>query len=727
VLAIWMIVVFWTIGSLGVADAAAAAAEATVAATAADPAPTDSVFTLYHDAVTRTVREARISPDGSLTAYVLEVPRDPYADGDGPAWRELHVVGPEPNRQRGFVTGEVSVSRIAWTPDGHGIAFLAKRRDDDETALYVIPVDGGEARRIVGYETAVKEYAFRPDGRQVAFLAEEPLDAAEQKRRSVLKQKGFDAEAYEEDLRYVRVHLVDVAGAGDGGGGSSRRDSLAAEPRILELEGSASELHWSPDGRKLAVAIAPTPLIDDYYMRRDLHIVDPASGATTARIELPGKLGRVVWSPDSKRLALLAAADLHDPGEGRLMIAPATGGEPRDLMPGWQGDAMSIDFAGPDRIVFVAHEGVACFLAEIDADGGDRRRLSDLRGPALRTVSVSAGGGAAAVIADAPTHPAEVFRWERDGNLTRSTDSNPWLGGLRIAPQEIVRYQARDGTAIEGLLIRPLDAVRGKRYPLILFVHGGPESHFSNGWLTRYVSPGQAAAARGFACFYPNYRGSTGRGVAFSKLDQGDYAGAEFNDLVDGVNHLVRTGLVDEDRVGITGGSYGGYAAAWGATALSEHFAASVMFAGISENIAKFGTTDIPNEMYLVHARTWPWENWQFFLDTSPVYHAQEHHTPLLIVHGKEDTRVHPSQSLILYRYLETLDQAPVRLVMYPGEKHGNRKTAARLDYAMRLMRWMEHYLTGPGGEPPPWELDYDPEGCANEIVEGQMGGGNQQ
>jgi dipeptidyl aminopeptidase/acylaminoacyl peptidase len=238
-------------------------------------------------------------------------------------------------------------------------------------------------------------------------------------------------------------------------------------------------------------------------------------------------------------------------------------------------------------------------------------------------------------------------------------------------------------------------------------VHGGPESHVPDGWVTRYSYPGQVAAARGFAIFYPNYRGSTGRGVAFSKMGQADAAGKEFDDLVDGVDHLIALGLVDKNKVGITGGSYGGYASAWGATFYSDRFAASVMFVGISDNVSKLGTTDIPQEMYLVHHRKHLWEDWEYFIQRSPIRHIEKNRTPTLILHGKNDPRVHPSQSLELFRHLKTLNQAPVRLVLYRGEGHGNRKAAARLDYNLRMLRWMEHYLQGPGGDPPHLELNY--------------------
>jgi dipeptidyl aminopeptidase/acylaminoacyl peptidase len=131
------------------------------------------------------------------------------------------------------------------------------------------------------------------------------------------------------------------------------------------------------------------------------------------------------------------------------------------------------------------------------------------------------------------------------------------------------------------------------------------------------------------------------------------------------------------------------------------------MFVGISDTLSKFGTTDIPREEFLVHARRYPWDDWSLMLERSPIRHVQKGRTPLLIMHGKDDPRVHPSQSLELYRYVKTLGQTPVRLVLYPGEGHGNRRAASRLDYNLRMLQWFEHYLKGPGGAPPPYELEY--------------------
>jgi dipeptidyl aminopeptidase/acylaminoacyl peptidase len=358
--------------------------------------------------------------------------------------------------------------------------------------------------------------------------------------------------------------------------------------------------------------------------------------------------------------------------------------------------------------MFIGDEGVRTILGEVALDHPGRPNRHE-GGPALTAFDVARDGKSVALAAQTAVHPSEVFLWAPpERSPRRLTNSNPWLAGIRLAPQEVVHFKARDGLALEGLLIHPLDEKKGERYPLILTVHGGPEGHYRDGWLTGYSDPGQLAAARGFAVFYPNYRGSTGRGVAFSKLGQGDPAGKEFDDLVDAVDHLVQSGLVDRGKVGVTGGSYGGYATAWCATRYSDRFAAGVMFVGISDLVSKAGTTDIPNEELLVHARRWPWEDWKLMLERSPIYYLDKARTPLLILDGKDDPRVHPSQSLVLYRYLNARGQAPVRLVLYPGEGHGNRLAAHRLDYNLRMMQWMEHYLKGPGGAPPPYEIEYE-------------------
>lgn len=664
-------------------------------AQAAEPA--SDTLTPDRIARLRMVTEVTVSPDGRYAAYLNSVPRPPGTGDDGEPWTELWLLTLSTGEARPFVTGKVNVGKPAWTADGKDVAFLAKRGDDKFKALYWIPFDGGEARKAAELpQTDVSDFSLSPDGGEVALVGTPP----EGEDRKKLRDKGFKQEIFEEDLRHAKVW---IAPCGRGGTNSTA-------PRALELTGSVRQVRWNPAGGVLAVALTPTASVDDGLVRQRVVVVDVATGAITATVDHAAKLGSFGWSPDGRRLALIAGRDAHDPSAGRLMIAPVTGGPVREAVAALDGDFDHVAWVGSDELLAVASRGALTewLRVRVLPEGDQVLSVTAPGHPILGSFGVSTNGRVAVAIGHAPTHPAEVFTWiEGQAGWIRRTDSNPDLAGVRWAKQEVVRHRARDGVELEGILIRPREAKEGEKVPLILTVHGGPESHVSDGWLTSYSNPGQVAAARGFAVFYPNYRGSTGRGVSFARLGQGDAAGKEFDDLVDAVEHLVKSGLVDPRRVGVTGGSYGGYATAWCSTRYSEHFAAGVMFVGISDKVSKVGTTDIPDEEFLVHALRRPWEEWQFLLERSPIYHAGKSRTPLLILHGADDPRVHPAQSKEMYRHLKLRSQAPVRLVLYPGEGHGNRKAASRYDYHLRMLQWFQHYLQGSGGPMPGREIDY--------------------
>ncbi|MEJ2370339.1 MAG: S9 family peptidase [Gemmatimonadales bacterium] len=668
---------------------AAAQAQAQATPSAQTVSPGARVMTPELVAKLRSVTSAVMSPSGTHVAYTLLVQRKPFVDEDGPAWRELHVLELATGESRPFVTGKVNVSDVSWTPDGSALAYLAKREGDEGRSLYAIPLAGGESVRLLEHGDGISDYSLSSDGMQVAFLSREKRDP----RVKELAEKGFKAEIFEEGLRYSRLWIASL----DGG-----------EPRPVDVEGHVSSVLWSPAGDRLVLTVAPTPLVDDSYMKRRIRVVDPSSGQVTARIENPGKLGQIAWSPAGQRLAFISGEDINDPLQGRLIVVPATGGEQVDLVPDYEGHIAGVIWRDERTLIYLADEDLYTRIGEVAVDGSARRTVVEPPGPVLHGMSASRDGEVLSFTGDTPEHPNEVFVLHGDGGRPeRMTESNPWLADVRLAPQETVVWQARDGLELHGLLIRPLDEVGGRRYPLVVQVHGGPESRYDDGWLTSYSLSGQVAASRGIAVFYPNYRASTGRGVEFSKLDHGDMGGKEFDDIVDGVDHLIDTGLADRDRVGVTGGSYGGYATGWLTTRYSDRFAAGVMFVGISNQISKVGTSDIPEEMFLVHNRLRPWDDWELFLERSPVYWAGDSNTPLLIMAGKDDPRVHPGQSMEMYRNLKLRGSAPVRLIFYPGEGHGNARAAARYDYNLRALRWLEHYLLGPGGDKPPTELDY--------------------
>lgn len=634
-----------------------------------------------------------VSPDGSAMAYTLSAPRNLFeGDKNGASDSHLYVIrdGGAPTL---FIGGEGSISGVRFAPDGEAITFRAKRGDDKHTSLYSISLEGGEATRLFGHAAAIGDYAISSGGDRLYFVATDKKDDDK-----ALKDKGFKAYAYEEGLQYASVWTVSLGEEG-------------AEPRKLFDGGHVSDIELSADSRRVVAAVAPTPLVDDSLMKRRMHVIDAGTGRVQAVVDTPGKLGGFRISPDNAQIAFHAGTDLSDTSEGVLMVADMGNGAFRQLTPDALQHIMDVEWLGNGEILTVAHRGVESALAVYSAAGQEQRVLNVSGDIVARDVVI--GGGRIAMIADAPSHPRAVFA-VRDAGAQKLTNHNEWLGGIDRAGQTTFTYEARDGREIEGLLITPDGRKPRRGWPLILTVHGGPEAHFSDGWITDYARAGQFAAGDGYAVFYPNYRGSTGRGVAFAKEHQNDYAGKEFNDLVDGVEALVEAGIVDRARVGITGGSYGGYASMWGATAQSEHFAASVAFVGISNQVSKFGTSDIPMEMYYVHSTKWPWDdnNWMNLIERSPIFHAGESTTPTLILHGERDTRVHPSQSMELYRSMKVRTDTPVRLVFYPEEGHGNRKAAAQLDYAYRLMRWMDTYLEdGDSRDAPMPAFDLDLEG----------------
>lgn len=643
-------------------------------------------ITLTETVTVKSINSAALAADGNLAAFTRVIPRTPYVDDDGSSYIELHLVNGT-NSSVPYITGKESLGSVSF--NGQTIYFLAKRGDAKHTSLYKMATTGGEAQLALSHEAAISSYAISADGRYIAFRAREKAD----ENKSKLAKKGFKAEVYEEQHEFTHLWLYDTQKA------DSKPVKLTSNQQILSVA-------FRPGHNELLVRVAPTALVDDNYMSTQYQLLD-FNGKKLSAFESVGKLGKADFSPDGRYLAVIGAADYNDPASGRLYVYDTRkNNERKDVLPDYLGHVQDIAWRRNDELIWLGHRGTQSEVQALTMQWFESRMLMEPSKLVAVDIEVAAGKNDVLVRAHSAEHPTELFRISGD-RLTRLTDSNPWLADVTMPRQETMRYKARDGLTLEGIVVYPTDYKKGQRYPLMMVVHGGPESHYSNGWLDRYGSPVKYAAQNGYVLFFPNYRGSTGRGVEFSKLGQNDYAGKEFDDLVDAKKHLVDIGLVDSKKVGITGGSYGGFASAWAATALTEHFAASVMFVGISDNISKFGTTDIAKEMHAVHARSYPWEKWQWYLERSPIYHAEKARTPILIMHGKEDTRVHPSQSMELYRYLKTHGNVPVRLVLYPGEGHGNRRVAAQLDYSMRLMRWMQHFLVEGNKEAPAHELPH--------------------
>ncbi|MXO66993.1 prolyl oligopeptidase family serine peptidase [Altererythrobacter endophyticus] len=622
-----------------------------------------------------SVQTIAISPDGSRIAYTTRsLPDVTSGEEDGKARQRLNLTT-GPDAARAFLPDDMGVSSVSFSPDGSMITFLWSD-EGEKTALWGIPVDGGSHRKLAAIEdAAIRKYAWAPDGSTVYMLT----GAAPDEARDAEKEAGFDAVVYEEEQRFNRLFAAEV-----------NRKRPDKNPREITVPGYVSDIEVAPDGNWAAITSAPSPLIDDAYTSKRLQILDLASGNIRRVIETPGKLGDFEISPDGTQISMIAAVDANDPAATTLHLVNVANGTYRALNAGAPEATVDTEWMADGRLATIAHVGAQSRLRIYTEDGN---LVEDIASGPIILTGLESGGNRIAVEADSPRHPSELFLWS-NGRFQRWTQHNEWLADVDFVEQRTMRYTARDGQQIEGILIEPVGGVPAGGAPTIMDVHGGPESHESNGWLTAYSMPGQVAAGEGYAVFLPNYRGSTGYGTAFSKQHQNNYTDPEFTDIVDAKRALVEAGITDPDRTGITGGSYGGYATAWSATALSDEYAAGVMFVGISNQVSKFGTTDIPNEMYLVHARKWPWEDWQGMMEVSPIYHVDTAETPLLIMHGEDDPRVSPTQSYELYRNIKLRKpDTPVRLVLYPDEGHGNAGAAARYDYNLRMMRWFDTYL----------------------------------
>ncbi|MGQ9644588.1 MAG: prolyl oligopeptidase family serine peptidase, partial [Ignavibacterium sp.] len=615
----------------------------------------------------KNVNETIFSPNGKMIAYTVSVPR-PLNEEPGSNYSDLFVYNLEEKQNVGLLANQVTVSSIQWDSESERIYFLAKLGEQKFNQIYYEDADGGSPKLLTNEPSDVLAFKVSPDGKNIAFVRLEEKSKGKQQ----MLNKGFDAEIYEEEYQHRNLYVMNV------------NDKTVKQ---VTTASSVFEFEWSPDNKNIAAAIADKNLVDDSYMFKRLYVIDTETALKYKLVDNPGKLTQFSFSPDGTKLAFVSASSVNDAVSGSLFICDVPNtkqfSELKNYTEGFEGSVIMVKWKDDNTVIFSSEEGVDITLREQKIDQKQSRLIIDggrvvFRGFDFINNMICFAGNTV-------NHPNELFLFNTETNeLKKLTNHNNWLENVKLAKQEMIEYSAKDGLKIQGVLIYPLNFEQGKKYPLITYIHGGPEASVQNGWETGYSSWGQFAAAKDYFVFMPNYRASSGRGVEFTMAGFGDLAGKEFEDVIDGIDYLIQKGFVDKNKVGIGGGSYGGYFSAWAATKYTDRFAASVVFVGISNQISKRNTTDIPYEDYYVHWGFWTHENEQLVWERSPVKYAHQSKTPTLILHGKEDPRVHPSQSLELYRALKLHGKAPVRLVFYPGQGHGNSKNTSRYDFLVR-------------------------------------------
>jgi dipeptidyl aminopeptidase/acylaminoacyl peptidase len=626
----------------------------------------------------KDVTEAKISPNGDWIAYTASFTRDANEE-PGNNHNELYIISTRSKEIKPLLTGQVRVTSIAWSPDGKTIAYISEG-ENKKNQVWTISVDEGTSKQISRSKMKVRSYQWHPSGKKIAFIAESPKTAKEEK----LKERGYGFIYFEENLKHRNIYLIDLENNEDGIG------------EQLTEGATAWDFVFSPNGKTIAAALSPENLIDYSYMFKKIYLIDVQSKSKRRLTDNPGKLGNFMFNYAQTHLVYTAAFEQKDHQISQVYVIPVAGGEVTNLTPSnFRGHVKWAAWKDDKTVVYMSNEGLWTTLSTVGIDGKNRQTIlnSEQNGIVFEKPDFTSDFKHFALVGSSPKIPGEVFYWDGANKFERMTKVNPWLDEKNLGEQKIINYTSRDGAQIEGILIYPVEYQGGTSYPLVVTVHGGPESNYVNGWLTNYSRPGQVLAGKRYAVFYPNYRSSTGYGLEYAAVGYGDPAGKEFDDIADGIDYLIEQGIADKNRVGLGGGSYGGYASGWFATYYTKYVRAVCMFVGVSDLISRRGTTDIPYEELHVHSGKKLEEMWDISLKRSPLYYAHQSKTATLIFGGADDPRVHPTQSLELFRRMKMNDHPAVRLVQYPGEEHGNKEQPGKIDVLYRILDWYDWYV----------------------------------
>lgn len=620
-----------------------------------------------------TVGAVALSSDGDHIAYTLSVPRS-EGESIGRNYSELYIIPSIGGDPVAVVEKPGSASSPLWGVDGRLYFTSRIAEHHNQTQVYSVNASGNDLTRHTTAEHGLSNYSWNADGSVLAYTAMDPV--SEERKRQ--EEQGFDMIVAGENLRYSRLWIQPRDG-----------EASIVTPENMYIWDFA----WSTVDNRLAIRVSDEPGADAGQMYTRYALIEQDGSNFEELMSTPGKKAAMSWSPDGRYLAVLAGKVYSDPLAQRIWLLNTDGSENRDVTPAnWEGTPESIHWMDNQTLLFTAVERSATGLYTMDLARLAPRMLTGGDDLIFRNVTMDARRSLFAASVNTSSHPGEVYVMNLRRGNERLTFHNSWLSDREFGEQSSITWSGADDLEIEGILVKPVGYQEGVRYPLVVLPHGGPEGISMNGWNTRALYPVQVLANEGYVVFEPNYRGSGGRGTAFASANHRDLGGKEFDDVLLGIEHLDDIGLIDPERVGISGTSYGGYFSAWAATRYSDYFAAGITFAGLSNWASFMGTTDIPHEMSVVHWDLYwfdnPGQNWE----RSPVAWLYQSTTPLLVAHGLADYRVHPEQSIQLHQFMDMLD-IPTGLVLYPREPHGLTERAHQLDFMNRVVEWFDMYL----------------------------------
>ena len=622
------------------------------------------------------------SPDGKWIAFTVtewnrkEDKRDTH----------IYLVAATGGNPIRLTNGERGESAPQWSPDGTRIAFLANRDAPNPAApsaprnqIWLISARGGEAEKLTDEEATVSQFRWSPDGRQIAYIVRDtPKDKAERDKQ---RKEKFDAIVVDSNFLYSHIWTINLA---------ERK-----KHRVTDGTFTASDPQWSPDATQIAFVAGKqgaqessfTDIAED--RNTDIYVVSATGGEARQLTNNPAADEAPRWSHDGKQIAYLASDDPMSWAEKTdLMLLDAAGGTPRNLTgayedsingpPKWSPDGQTIYAAGAT--------GVYGQLLRVALAGGAPQPVFESRG-AYNAVDLSADGQMLAFAFNDAKAPSNIWIANANGQSAKQlTFFNPQVKEFTLADTEVTKWKAPDGLDIEGLLVKPVGYVAGQRYPTLLYIHGGPYGQFSFGWNRN----AQLYAAHGYAVLMPNPRGSTGYGHKFETANLRDWGGKDFQDLMAGVDEVIKRGIADPDRLGVLGGSYGGFMTFWTITQ-TDRFKCAIGHAGISDWYGFFGQTDIPDLMAYGLGGL-PWTARETYAKWSPMTYVDRVKTPIMITHGEQDRRVPIQQGELYYRALRRRGVETV-FVRYPREPHSISEPNHQIDLANRQLAWFDKHL----------------------------------
>ncbi len=642
------------------------------------------------------VGDPKISSDGKWVAYVITTP-DMDANRNASNLWIVSTSGGAPLQ----LTQSGHDSSPEWSPDGKTLAFLSTR--DGTSQVYLLPMDGGEAHAVTHLSTGADLVKWSPDGKTIAFTSAvhpDCKDDACNKARDVEKEKNMDkAHVYEQLLYRHWTHWFEgkrshvFVTAADGSGEPRDLNAGANYDVPPDERGEPSDINFSPDSKEICFT-AVTDKMEAISTNADLFLV-PVSGGEPKKITSnPGYDGNPVYSPDGRFIAYHAQLTPgYESDRWRIMLYDRQSGKSENLSEAFDRSANDLAWSADSKTVFFTAENETLqpiYAMAARAGAEPKKIVADGFNTGL---TLRGDGQAFAFERTSLTMPAELFAANGDGSgarqLTHHNESI--LAKVEMNAPEMFWFESKDGTRVQAMLIRPPHFEAAKKYPLLVLLHGGPQTMWQNSWGYRWNA--EVFSAAGYVTLMINRRGSTGYGQKFTDEITNDWGGKPYDDVMKGIDvALAKYKFIDGARMAAAGGSYGGYLADWIATH-NGRFKAIISHASVYDKTAMYATEELWFEEHDMQGT--PWSNPESYRKWAPVTYAAElgkFKTPTLVVCGERDYRVPYTQSLEFFNALQR-QGVPSKLVVFPDEGHWVLKPQNAQFWYKTFLDWLAQWM----------------------------------